>query len=67
MNTPVILARKRNGVAKDGLEAVLKITALAIAALPGGSQSSCTPLYTPVACHRAPCSAGARDIFKTAS
>ena len=26
----------------------VKITVLAIAALPGGSQSSCTPLYTPV-------------------
>jgi hypothetical protein len=40
------------------LEAVLKTAALAIAALRGGSQSSR---------RRAPCSAVARDIFKTTS
>jgi hypothetical protein len=54
----------RRGLAS---EAVLKTAALAIAALRGGSQSSCTPLYTPVARRRAPCSAVARDIFETTS
>jgi hypothetical protein len=33
----------------------------------GASNPSCTLMYTPVPRRRAPCSAGARDILKTAS
>jgi hypothetical protein len=51
----------------ESVEAVLKTAALVITALRGGSKSSCTPVYTPVPRRRAPCSAGARDISKTAS
>ncbi|HEX9596019.1 MAG TPA: IS4 family transposase [Anaerolineales bacterium] len=49
------------------LEAVEKPTALGITALLGGSQSSCTLVYTPVSRRLAPCSPGARDGFSTAS
>ena len=48
-------------------EAVVKPTALGRTALLGGSQSSCTHVYTPVARRLAPCSPGARDGFTTAS